>query len=69
MRLLKTTRLDGARSELLKADSDSVSVTDIALKWGCQHLGRFSVEYKQRFGESPSATLQHRSGASNGVPI
>ena len=35
MRLLKTTRLDRARSELLKADSDSVSVTDIALKWGC----------------------------------
>ncbi len=68
MRLLKTARLDGARSELLKADSDGVSVTDIALKWGCQHLGRFSVEYKQRFGESPSSTLQHRSGTSNRAP-
>jgi len=61
MRLLKTSRLDRARSELLIADPDGISVTAVALKWGFQHLGRFSVEYKRRFGESPSATLQHRS--------
>jgi len=60
MWLLKTSRLDRARSELLTADPDSVSVTAVALEWGFQHLGRFSVEYKRRFGESPSATLQHR---------
>ena len=64
MRLLKTSRLDRARSELLTADPDNVSVTVVALKWGFQHLGRFSVEYKRRFGESPSTTLQHRPTAS-----
>lgn len=62
MRLLKMARLDNARSELLRADQDFVSVTTIALKWGFQHLGRFSVEYRNRFGESPSFTLQHRAG-------
>lgn len=64
MRLLKMARLDRARSELLKADPDCISVTTVALKWGFQHLGRFSVEYKNRFGESPSCTLQHRASAS-----
>jgi len=65
MRLLKTSRLDRARSELLTANPDNVSVTAVALKWGFQHLGRFSVEYKRRFGESPSTTLQHRPTASH----
>jgi len=64
MRLLKTSRLDRARAGLLAADPGSVSVTTVALECGFQHLGRFSVEYKRRFGESPSATLQHRSTAS-----
>jgi len=65
MRLLKMARLDHARSELLSADPDSVSVTTVALKWGFQHLGRFSVEYKRRFGESPSATLHHGPSTNN----
>jgi len=64
MRFLKLSRLDRTRAELLTADPDNVSVTDVALKCGFQHLGRFSVEYKLRFGESPSATLQHRPAAS-----
>ncbi|MGI9344106.1 MAG: AraC family transcriptional regulator [Gammaproteobacteria bacterium] len=64
MRMLKTARLDRARGELLRADPDSDSVTRVALRWGFQHLGRFSIEYKRRFGESPSSTLQRRSGAN-----
>jgi AraC-like DNA-binding protein len=33
------------------------SVTAIALRWGFTHLGRFAVEYRQRYGETPSQTL------------
>ena len=65
MRLLKTARLDRARGELLRADPDRDSVTRVALRWGFQHLGRFSIEYKRRFGESPSSTLQRRPGANH----
>ncbi|MGI9205321.1 MAG: helix-turn-helix domain-containing protein [Woeseiaceae bacterium] len=54
---LKILRLDSARRELAAADSESTSVTSIAMENGCNHLGRFSVEYRQHFGESPRETL------------
>jgi len=54
---LKTIRLDGANRELAGADSGEVSVTKIALHNGFSHLGRFSLAYRRRFGESPSETL------------
>ena len=31
---------------------------------GFTHMGRFSVEYRKRFGESPSETLDQRRGMS-----
>jgi len=43
--------------------SDAESVTDIAAHWGFTELGRFAVEYKQLYGESPSTTLGRRSAA------
>jgi AraC family ethanolamine operon transcriptional activator len=36
----------------------SVTVTKIATRLGFRELGRFSVEYREMFGESPSATLR-----------
>ena len=30
------------------------SITEIAMAWGFSHMGRFSVEYRRRFGERPS---------------
>jgi hypothetical protein len=33
---------------------------EIALRWGFAHLGRFAVEYRQRFGESSPETLGRR---------
>jgi AraC-like DNA-binding protein len=38
----------------------SATVTEIATGLGFVELGRFSVEYRRMFGESPSETL-HRS--------
>jgi AraC-like DNA-binding protein len=54
---LKTVRLDSAYRELMAADDGEESVTNIALRNGFTHLGRFSVAYHVRFGEPPSNTL------------
>ncbi|MEQ4670063.1 AraC family transcriptional regulator [Providencia manganoxydans] len=56
MQYLKTLRLDKVRSELLSGDVNNI--TGIALRWGFAHMGRFSAEYKARFGETPSQSLK-----------
>jgi len=55
LRMLKLSR---ARRALMSARSRSVTVTKIATRLGFRELGRFSVEYRKMFGESPSATLR-----------
>ncbi len=56
--MLKIMRLDKAR-ELLKARKDkSCSVSEVCKTVGYGHAGRFSREYAERFGESPSETLR-----------
>lgn len=54
---LKTKRLDAAHRDLGDASPETNTVTEIALHHGFGHLGRFSVEFKERFGESPAVTL------------
>ena len=54
---LKTVRLDAARRELAVERPEQTTVTEIALRHGFTHLGRFSVEFRKRFGESPRETL------------
>lgn len=54
MQYLRQIRLERARFDL--SQPSSASITEVALGWGFMHLGRFSVEYKRRFGESPSQT-------------
>jgi AraC-like DNA-binding protein len=58
-RHLRMLRLWRARRALLSADARSATVTEIATSFGFVELGRFSVEYREAFGESPSQTLQH----------
>jgi AraC-like DNA-binding protein len=63
---LRKTRLAGARRQLLDpATTDSV--TGIATANGFNQLGRFSVQYREAFGESPSETRQ-RSATSGRDP-
>jgi transcriptional regulator GlxA family with amidase domain len=57
MRYLRDARLARVRQALMRAD-DTASVTDIAIKWGFNHLGRFAIEYRGQFGESPSETFR-----------
>ena len=60
-RHLRMLRLSQARRALLFADGNLVTVTEIATSFGFVELGRFSVEYRRAFGESPSQTLQRAS--------
>ncbi|TXD00248.1 AraC family transcriptional regulator [Streptomyces sp. ISID311] len=58
MGYLREIRLCRVQAELAEADPGSATVTDIAMRWGFVHPGRFAVHYRQRFGESPSTTLR-----------
>ena len=57
MQYLKDVRMERARSDL-QAATGAGSVACVAMRWGFAHLGRFSVDYKARFGESPRETLR-----------
>ena len=57
-RYLRRLRLSEARRALLSAQDRLVTVTEIATLFGFLELGRFSVEYRAVFGESPSVTLR-----------
>jgi AraC-like DNA-binding protein len=54
---LRTTRLDRVRAELI-ATAGERSVTEVALRWGFSHLGRFAGQYRAQFGEAPSDTVR-----------
>lgn len=59
MAYLRDRRLERVREELTDAaPGDGVTVTEVAERWGFNHLGSFSVLYRKRWGESPSQTLQ-----------
>lgn len=56
---LHDVRLGRAHEELVRAlPSSSATVTDVALRWGFAHTGRFATYYRARFGEVPSQTLR-----------
>ena len=51
---IRGVRLDRVRSELEAGVSRSV--TDVAARWGFFHPGRFTQQYRERFGMLPSET-------------
>jgi len=57
-RRLRVLRLNQARQALLAVDGETAKVTEIAICFGFFEFGRFSVEYRKLFGESPSQTLR-----------
>ena len=56
MQFVRNARLKAVHDALLRATPDA-TVCEIASSLGVGHLGRFSVEYRKRFGEGPSRTL------------
>jgi AraC-like DNA-binding protein len=59
MAYVRRRRLEQAHDELLRLDrSSGAKVTDVALRHGFAHTGRFAAAYRARFGEPPSTTLR-----------
>ena len=58
--VLREIGFECARRELLQGAS-GVRVMDVALRYGFAHCGRFSIEYRNRYGETPSQTLQRQA--------
>jgi AraC-like DNA-binding protein len=68
---LRDVRFERARRELLQG-LPGAKVTDVALRCGLSHCGRFSVEYRRRYGETPSQTLNRQAifvGALASMPV
>ena len=61
MRYARDCRFAEVRQALLQAGPQD-RVTTIAVQWDFCHLGRFSVEYRKRYGETPSETLRRGRG-------
>ena len=57
--MLLDIRLASLHGRLAQASPD-VSITDIAFDLGFTHLGRMAGAYREKFGETPSATLRRR---------
>lgn len=58
----RSRRLERARVMFLAEDA-TPTVSEVAQRVGIAHLGRFSVYYRQRFGESPTRTMARRPDA------
>jgi transcriptional regulator GlxA family with amidase domain len=63
---LQRLRLTAIRAELSRSE-DTISC--VAARFGLTHVGRFSVAYRARFGESPSDTRRRREHAFEGLAI
>ncbi len=55
MRALAHERLKRVRRDLMHGDP-AESVTEVALRWGFSHLGRFAAAYRDAYGELPRQT-------------
>ena len=61
-------RLKEVRRELRDANLNTVSVAEVAHRFGFAELGRFAETYRATFGEAPSATLQRIPGMRPRTP-
>jgi AraC-like DNA-binding protein len=57
MKFLRGVRLDRVRREL-EQGSPQTKVSEVMIRYGFCHGGKFAHEYRERFGETPSETLK-----------
>ena len=57
IRYQRDRRLHRVRRQLLAAEEEETTVTEVLSRFGIWQHGRFAGEYRQRYGESPSETL------------
>lgn len=63
---LREIRFGHARRQLLLG-RPGTRVMDVAAASGFPHFGRFSIEYRRRYGETPSQTLKRQATFNNAV--
>jgi AraC family ethanolamine operon transcriptional activator len=51
-------KLNAIRQVLKRSRGTNERVSDVALRSGFSHFGRFAEEYRRLFGERPSETLR-----------
>jgi AraC-like DNA-binding protein len=61
-RFAKDVRLRHAREKLAHPKDNTVTVTAIALACGFENVSRFSTDFSEAFGETPSAVLRRAKG-------
>jgi AraC family ethanolamine operon transcriptional activator len=57
---IRHQRLHGVRRALLTARPGPGAIKETAMRWGFWHMGHFSKNYRQLFGESPMETMVAR---------
>lgn len=58
---LKEMRLQRVRSEIEAGNCPHNGVTDLALRFGFNHLGAFAADFRRRFGTPPSALARRHA--------
>jgi AraC-like DNA-binding protein len=61
MAYLRELRLEQIQKELSDAEPGTVTVTEVAARWGITHFGRFAASYRRQFSEKPSDTMRRTS--------
>jgi AraC-like DNA-binding protein len=55
---IRVRRLNAVKREIVGRGNAGKSITEIAMRYGFGHLGRFSAAYREHFGHSPSEAQQ-----------
>ncbi|MGK5081604.1 AraC family transcriptional regulator [Janthinobacterium sp. HLX7-2] len=67
MQYVHTLRLARIRAELQNTASAHKTIAEIAMGWGCGHIGEFNRSYLLAFDETPSVTRKERAPSQSGT--
>ncbi|VWB69885.1 AraC family regulatory protein [Burkholderia lata] len=64
MQHLNHLRLEKIRTELISNVGSAATISTIALQYGFTHLSAFNLQYRRRYGETPSQTRRRARDSS-----